>query len=108
MIVALIEFVTAVWLSLYMGWAVSSLRLLNRFTNTLLGCCGREYEDIYYEREESMKATKGHGNPYDAAEAGEGEVRWRAVGGCLEGGGIMGCGIRENVRRGDWGKGAMA
>jgi len=74
MIVALIEFVTAVWLSLYMGWAASSLRLLNRFTNTLLGCCGREYEDIYYEREESMKANKGHGDPYDAAEAGEGEA----------------------------------
>lgn len=101
LIVALIAFITAVWLSLYMGWwvtsrpwsvvvsariaggsgrqaklaraprdscahqtlplplslplppptqnnhnnrAVHSLRLIPRFTNTLLGCCGREYE----------------------------------------------------------------
>jgi hypothetical protein len=36
MIVALIEFLTAVWLSLYMGWAVHSLRLIPQFTNTLL------------------------------------------------------------------------
>jgi hypothetical protein len=44
LIVALIAFITAVWLSLYMGWAVHSLRLIPRFTNTLLGCCGRKYE----------------------------------------------------------------
>jgi hypothetical protein len=42
--VALIAFITAVWLSLYMGWAIHSLRLIPRFTNTLLACCGREYE----------------------------------------------------------------
>lgn len=41
---ALIAFITAVWLSLYMGWAIHSLRLIPRFTNTLLACCGREYE----------------------------------------------------------------
>eukprot|EP00882_Tetradesmus_deserticola_P000612 GHRQ01000668.1.p1 GENE.GHRQ01000668.1~~GHRQ01000668.1.p1 ORF type:complete len:505 (+),score=214.51 GHRQ01000668.1:245-1759(+) len=49
MIVALIEFVTAVWLSIYMGWAVHSLRVIPRFTNTLLACCGKKYEDVYYE-----------------------------------------------------------
>ena len=49
LIVALIEFVTAVWLSLYMGWAVHALRLLPRFTNTLLACCGRRYKDVWYE-----------------------------------------------------------
>lgn len=32
------------WLSLYMGWAIHILRLIPRFTNTLLVCCGREYE----------------------------------------------------------------
>jgi hypothetical protein len=72
--VALIEFVTAVWLSLYMGWAASSLRLLNRFTNTLLGCCGREYEDIYYETEGSRSTRHlqhQECDPYDAAETGE-------------------------------------
>lgn len=44
LIVALIAFITAVWLSLYMGWAIHSLRLIPRFTNTLLGCCGKQYE----------------------------------------------------------------
>lgn len=58
MIVALIEFITAVWLSLYMGWAIHSLRLIPRFTNTLLACCGRKYEDVYYETEEDPAAGK--------------------------------------------------
>lgn len=44
LIVALIAFLTSVWLSLYMGWAIHSLRLIPRFTNTLLACCGRQYE----------------------------------------------------------------
>lgn len=62
MIVALIEFLTAVWLSLYMGWAVHSLRLIPRFTNTLLSCCGKKYQDVYYEderEEEREHAAKG-------------------------------------------------
>uniref|UniRef100_A0A383WDT2 Uncharacterized protein n=1 Tax=Tetradesmus obliquus TaxID=3088 RepID=A0A383WDT2_TETOB len=60
MIVALIEFLTAVWLSLYMGWAVHSLRLIPRFTNTLLSCCGKKYQDVYYEDEhEEEHAAKG-------------------------------------------------
>lgn len=33
---ALIAFITSVWLSLYMGWAVHSVRLIPRFTNTLV------------------------------------------------------------------------
>lgn len=41
---ALIAFITSVWLSLYMGWAIHSLRLIPRFTNTLLACCGKQYE----------------------------------------------------------------
>lgn len=56
LIVALISFITAVWLSLYMGWAVHALRLLPRFTNTLLGCCGKRYEDVYYEHDEDTVA----------------------------------------------------
>lgn len=36
MIVALIAFVTSVWLSLYMGFTVHSVRLVPRFTNTLV------------------------------------------------------------------------
>lgn len=44
LIVALIAFITSVWLSLYMGWAIHSLRLIPRFTNTLLACCGKQYE----------------------------------------------------------------
>jgi hypothetical protein len=60
MIVALIEFLTAVWLSLYMGWAVHSLRLIPRFTNTLLACCGKRYQDVYYEDDnEDDHAAKG-------------------------------------------------
>jgi hypothetical protein len=59
MIVALIEFLTAVWLSLYMGWAVHSLRLIPRFTNTLLACCGKKYQDVYYEDEHEHDAAKG-------------------------------------------------
>lgn len=60
MIVALIEFLTAVWLSLYMGWAVHSLRLIPRFTNTLLSCCGKKHQDVYYEDEhEEEHAAKG-------------------------------------------------
>lgn len=51
-IVALISFITAVWLSLYMGWAMHSVRLIPRFTNTLLACCGRKHVDVYYESEE--------------------------------------------------------
>jgi hypothetical protein len=59
MIVALIEFLTAVWLSLYMGWAVHSLRLIPRFTNTLLACCGKRYQDVYYEDDhEDDRAAK--------------------------------------------------
>ena len=34
-----------------MGWATHSVRLLPRFTNTLLACCGRKYRDVYYEQE---------------------------------------------------------
>lgn len=52
-IVSLISFMTAVWLSIYMGWAVHSVRLVPRFTNTLLACCGRRYTDVYYEHEKS-------------------------------------------------------
>jgi hypothetical protein len=59
MIVALIEFLTAVWLSLYMGWAVHSLRLIPRFTNTLLSCCGKKYQDVYYEDDNEEDAAKG-------------------------------------------------
>jgi hypothetical protein len=46
--VALIAFLTGVWLSLYMGWAIHSLRLIPRFTNTLLACCGKKYEVCVY------------------------------------------------------------
>lgn len=52
-IVALISFMTSVWLSIYMGWAVHSVRLVPRFTNTLLACCGRRYTDVYYEHEKN-------------------------------------------------------
>ncbi|KAF8058367.1 hypothetical protein HT031_005685 [Scenedesmus sp. PABB004] len=65
MIVALIEFITAVWLSLYMGWAIHALRLIPRFTNTLLSCCGKEYEDVYFEREAAEAAAA------DAAKGGD-------------------------------------
>ena len=50
LIVALIAFITAVWLSIFVGWAVFSLRLLPRWSNTLLNCCGRRYHDVYYVR----------------------------------------------------------
>jgi hypothetical protein len=42
MIVALIAFLTSVYLSVYMGWAVHAIRLVPRFTNSLLACCGRK------------------------------------------------------------------
>lgn len=48
MIVALISFMSSVYLSVYMGWATHSVRLVPRFTNTLLACCGRRYTDVYY------------------------------------------------------------
>lgn len=81
MIVALIEFITAVWLSLYMGWAVHSLRLLPRFTNTLLGCCGKHYEDVYYESDEAAAAAAAatHADAKSAAieEGGKPAMRKR-------------------------------
>ncbi|KAI8471159.1 MAG: hypothetical protein J3K34DRAFT_418255 [Monoraphidium minutum] len=63
MIVALISFITAIWLSVYMGWAIHSVRLIPRFTNTLLACCcGRRYEDVYYEHERAKgNDTRGGG-----------------------------------------------
>lgn len=42
---------TTTRLSIYMGWATHSVRLIPRFTNTLLACCGRKYRDVYYEQE---------------------------------------------------------
>jgi hypothetical protein len=42
-----------------MGWAIHSLRLIPRFTNTLLGCCGKQYKDVYYEKEDYDVPTRG-------------------------------------------------
>ncbi len=47
-IFALIAFITSVWMLVYMGWVVHGLRVVPRFTNTLLACCGRKYSDVYY------------------------------------------------------------
>lgn len=60
LIVALIAFITAVWLSLYMGWAIHSLRLIPRFTNTLLACCGKQYEVSVLEKR--FTVLRGHAN----------------------------------------------
>ncbi len=46
----IISFITAVWLGLYMGWAAHTLRIVPRFTNSLLACCGKEYEDVSLSR----------------------------------------------------------
>ncbi|GBF94992.1 hypothetical protein Rsub_07493 [Raphidocelis subcapitata] len=58
LIVSLISFITAVWLSVYMGWAIHSVRLVPRFTNTLLACCGRKMNDVYGESERAEMEEK--------------------------------------------------
>lgn len=75
MILAIIELVTAVWLSLYMGWAAHGLRLMPRWANTLLACCGREYRDVYYEQEDPFAAKEAEQDALKEAE--EGQVRTR-------------------------------
>lgn len=77
MIVALIEFITAVWLSLYMGWAVHALRLVPRLTNTLLGCCGKRYDDVYYENDETSVARHADAKAATIEEGGTPAVRGR-------------------------------
>lgn len=71
LIVALIAFITSVWLSLYMGWAIHSLRLIPRFTNTLLACCGKQYEDVYYEKEQDSLRSRSSVSRESSMEEGE-------------------------------------
>jgi hypothetical protein len=80
MILAIIELVTAVWLSLYMGWAAHGLRLMPRWANTLLACCGREYQDVYYEQDDPFAAKEESLKEDVLKEAEEGQVR-RGTGG---------------------------